>query len=203
MNTTYPSRVKSPYQSTYKKKEYKTSKHPAYEEIEKCLGRFEFSATFTEDTEAKNMFKDTPNLIAFVCTLKQGDTVIGIGRAMNALNQSNRYVEKSVQSVYNYSFLDSVSKATRILDSFSPASNVKTANSQVVEKPIVSGRVSSYKVKEISNTETEMISEKQKRYLTELIYSSDSDMEEKERLVLQLQDLSKAEASDMIQEYQR
>ncbi len=193
MNTTYKTKVASPYQPTRKTAPVTSSKHPSKEDMAKYLGRFEFSADFEVDTSTVNTFKSINNLIAIVCTLKRktdsGDyVVVGQGRAMNSLGQNNRYIEKAIKSVWNYAFLDSASKASRILDVFDSPADSKIVTS------------AGYTANDFGKPE--MITEKQRSYLLELVNTSSiiSD-EEKNHWSSTIDDLTKDEASGAIQSF--
>lgn len=203
--TNYKNKIASPYQATYKKNTSSVgNRHPAQEEIDKCVKELNFTAVFSEDKEAVAMFKDKQNLIAFVCTLKlkkaNGDVIVGQGRSMNILNQDNKYISRAVKSVWNYAFLDSVSKSARIIDAFQTEDKPISTYSKPVT---VTGPISSYKAKEYAGTDSdsEMASEKQKSYLTMLLHSNINDEEECGRLESQLYSLTKSEASEMIQSF--
>ena len=58
--------------------EYKKS--PAFEEVSKSVGTYNLTAIIREDKETLSLFKHVPGLIAFICTLKKGDDILGIGR---------------------------------------------------------------------------------------------------------------------------
>jgi hypothetical protein len=193
MTTEYHKSISSPYQSTRKTAPNISSKHPSKEDMAKYLGRFEFSADFEVDTSTINTFSSIDNLIAIVCTLKRktksGDyVVIGQGRAMNSLGQNNRYIEKAIRSVWNYSFLDSASKAGRILDAFD-----SPADSKVVTSGGYTGN---------DFGKPEMITEKQKSFLLELVNTSSTiDEDERDRWSSQVDDLTKDEASEAIKSF--
>ncbi len=191
MNTIYKTKVASPYQPTRKTTPAVTKQHPAEAEIAKCMGAYDFTAVFEKDTHAKEMFKNIPNLIAFVCTIKRGGVAIGQGKGMSVLNQANKYVEKTVQTVWNYALIDAISKTTRILDSFHSTTDFKMP--EVAPLP-------SYEIKD--SYESEMITEKQRSYLLELVNTSSiiSD-EEKNHWSSTIDDLTKDEASEAIQSF--
>lgn len=183
MNTLYKTKVASPYQPVRKTATPNVSKqHPAEPEIARCMGDYNFTALFEKDTQAYEMFKNIPNLIAFICTIKKDGIAIGQGKGMSVLNQANKYVEKTVQTVWNYALIDAISKTTRILDAF----HSTTASGD-------------YSVKE--PYESEMITDKQRSYLLELINTNVSDNEERDRWSSQISEFTKEEASEAIQSF--
>lgn len=188
MNTKYQNRVKSPYIASNKTATATVDRHFAEEELAKSIGKFDFSATFTKDDEALTMFKDTKNLIALTCTLRLGNVIIGRGRAMNILSQNNRYVGKAVQSVWNYSFLDAVSKASRIMDTLHLTSEAKPEDANVT--------TASY---EVADSTSELITDKQKSYLIELINTNIENGYERDSWISQLDEMTRSEASETIQ----
>jgi hypothetical protein len=187
MNTQYKNRVRSPYITSNKTATAVVDRHFAEEELAKSIGKFDFSATFTKDDEAVAMFKDTPHLVALVCTLKLGNVIIGRGRAMNVLGPNNKYIGKAVQSVWNYAFLDSVSKASRIMDTLHLSSEAKSE-----DKPVTT---TSY---EIADSTSELITDKQKSYLIELITTNIESEYERNSWISQLDEMTRSEASETI-----
>src|SRR3989344_3071241 len=120
---TYKSRVPSPFQVN-RSKPYQVSKtekkDTLRDEMKKLLGVYQFTATFEEDVQTANTFSQIPGIVAFICTLKMGDKVIGQGRGTTAINQINRFIVRNITFAFNASLVDAVVRSTKIQDSFRP-----------------------------------------------------------------------------------
>jgi len=153
--------------------------HPIKAEIAKHLGTFNFTATFEEDRETLEAFKNE-GLIAYRCVLTHEGKIIGIGRGLNVLGAENRYLSKCVRWAFSGALISAVSNAVKFPDlSGSPTSDFGVgANNNLA---------SSF-----------MATDKQKSYLTELI-ANIADEDERESMMSQLSTMSKEDASEAIQ----
>ena len=89
-NIAYKTRVPSPFQMTRKPQFPPIEKSDTVrDEVKKLLGTYQFNATFEEDTQTASTLKHIPGLVAFLCTIKLGETIIGQGRGTTAINQGN------------------------------------------------------------------------------------------------------------------
>jgi hypothetical protein len=171
---TYRTRPTTPYQLG-KRQPFeipREGKHPVRDEIRKNIGQHVFTATFEEDTQTIALFKHIPGLVAFVCTLKKGEAVIGQGRGTAVFNKTNRFIERTVRTAMNSSLIDAVVRS-KVMDSFQPDMAAQTF--------------------------TEPITEKQKSYLLELVQIHVPDEKERERWRSEVGELTKEEASKAIQ----
>jgi hypothetical protein len=185
MNTAYKTRVPSPFQvarKPYYQKEL--PKDTVQGEINKLLGTYQFSATFEEDTQTATTLKHIPGIIAFVCTIKKGDQIIGQGRGTSVINQNNRFIVRTIGYAFNASIVDAIVRSTKILDIFRPDAKPHSwGGADTAEDSFVG------------------ITDKQKSYLTELIQSKVTDEDEREGWMSQLGELTKEEASQAIQRF--
>jgi hypothetical protein len=184
MNTIYKNRIASPY-TPVKKDVFDVSltNHPARDVMEKSMGDYTLIASFTEDKETSLKLKHLPGVVAFICTIKNGDRILGIGRGHTVLGPQNRFVEKTVNMAFNYSIIDAVSKMTRTFNAL---------RNDLLPIPQITATIGQ-----------EMITEKQKSYLTELISINVSDEEEKDKWGSQIDELTKEEASEAIQSFKK
>lgn len=180
MNTAYKPRFASPYQVAKPSTKVKSSESPIQEEIARCTGTYNLSATFEEDKETKKVFDHVHGLVSFLCTLRNGEKVIGQGRGTSVISRANRFVERNVRFSANASLIDAIVRSTKILDTFYPDVEVQAQN---------------------QNYEFVAITEKQKKYLFELIQTNIADEEERKKIEGQLDSLSKEEASSAIQRF--
>ena len=188
MNIAYKTRLQSPYQVTTRQYYKKESKDPVREEINKLLGTYEFTAIFEEDTQTASTLKDVPGLIAFLCTIKKGDRIIGQGRGTTVINQINRFIVRTINYAFNASLVDAMVRSTKVLDMFRPdATRHPWGGSDNIDSP-----------KEPVN-----ITDKQKNYLTELIQLNVADESERDNWISQIGEFTKQEASEAIQTFAR
>lgn len=186
MNTAYKTRVPSPFQVArkpiYQKDVAKTD--TVREEVNKLLGTYQFSASFEEDSQTVSTLKHVPGLVAFLCTIRKGDQIIGQGRGTSVINQNNRFIVRTIGYAFNASIVDAIVRSTKILDIFRPDAKPHAwGGADDVEDSFVA------------------ITDKQKSYLTELIQSNVADEDEREGWLSQLGELSKDEASQAIQRF--
>lgn len=188
-NTAYKTRVPSPFQMA-RKPAYKRPEQTdtVREEMNKLLGTYQFSATFEEDTQTAATLKHIPGIIAFVCTLKKGDRVIGQGRGTTVINQVNRFIVRTINFAFNSALIDAVVRSTKILDVFRPDATPHPWNGPSVETS------DSYE-------SGENITDKQKSYLLQLIQTNVADEDERENLVAQIDEYTKEEASQAIKRF--
>jgi hypothetical protein len=159
------------------------TKHPIREEIEKHLGIYSITATFEEDAQTNTVFNH-PGLIAYLCTLKIGEKVIGQGRGMSVLSQSNRYINNSVKFAFSSALTDACVRAGKFPNAFS--------NDEAGPVPSFGMNSDSY------SAATYQASDKQKDFLQGLIDSKVDDEDEKNEMLSNLDTMSKLDASDLI-----
>lgn len=195
MNTIYKPRIASPYQAKQRDVfDISNKNHPARDLIEKMSGTYTLKISFEEDKATALQLKHS-GIVAFLCIIKKDGEVLGIGRSHSVLSPVNKYIERTVQTAFNYSFVDACSKATKILDTFQPDTVSKF---QVIKSPVVSSCIA----KETTNEpETDMMTDNQRRYLTQLIHTNIQDDEECDRWESNMSSFSKEDARDAIQTF--
>lgn len=175
MKPEYKNSVPSPFQG-------KTpTKVPVLEEITRCIGIYNITAKIEEDIQTLSLFKHVPGLIAFICTLKEGDQIIGEGRGSAVLNKMNRFVDRGVRYAFNASLIDAMVRSTKTLD----AIYLKTTQRKEVftpteenEEPDIEGRdrPAFYGDDDLPK----FASEKQKNFLKKLVNQKCKDSTKKE-----------------------
>jgi hypothetical protein len=153
--------------------------HPIKAEMAKNIGSFTFTATFEEDREAIDAFKNE-GLIAYRCILSHEGRIIGIGHGLNVLSQENRYLSKSVRWAYSGALIAAVSNAVKF--------------------PDLSGKTPDFGLSSGGDIASVfMATDKQKSYLKELIMGLQEE-DEREELLANLDTMSKEDASELIQQ---
>ena len=191
MKTAYKPSIISPYQTMQKKTfDTRDKKHPAREEIERCVGTYNLTAVIEEDIQTQAIMK-IPGLISFLCTLLKDGRVIAQGYGSSILSSTNKFFQRAVSSAFNSSLADATIRATKVLDTFRNPD--KSAISTALDE--------AYEAK--SRNEFMGITEKQKSYLHELIQINVTDEDERNRWESQINELSKDEASEAIQSFKR
>jgi hypothetical protein len=154
------------------------------EEIKKNIQTYDFSVEITEDKEALREFQNIQGVVAFKATLRRGSQVCGFGYGMAVINESNKYFIKQIAFASNSALIDSVVKASKLIDIL-PAN----FNNQQEPKELPS---SFYKIEQTDTFHP--ATDKQKNYLLQLLksnHASNSEIEE-------VYKLSKAEAAEKI-----
>ena len=99
--------------SAYKTKE---KMNPIQEEIAKNVGTYNLTAIIEEDKDTALKLKNIPNSICFLCTLKIGNEIIGIGRGSANLNRMNRGIERGVRYSFGNAIIDAIVRGVKNLD---------------------------------------------------------------------------------------
>jgi len=162
---------------------FQDDRHPVHQEILKSVGTINLTATFAEDTQTLAVFKHIPGVIAMVCTLKKDGEVIGVGRGTAVINRVNRYIEKTVRASANASLVDAIFHSTKMLDALLINAGTKTGVDEV-------GR----------QDNLNLASDKQKKYLRELVQSKTSSLSDKFQWESKIESFTREEASAAIQD---
>jgi len=195
--TAYKNRIPSPFQVS-KKKPFETKNVAESDtvrgEVNKLLGTYQFSATFEVDSQTASTLKHIPGLIAFLCTIKKGDQVVGQGRGTAVINQVNRFIVRTINFAFNAALIDAVVRSTKILDVFRPDS---------VPHPWTSTGSAPSSAYKVQDEESDIATPKQIEYLRQLIQVNVDEDDEREGMEAQLSELTKSEASKMIESFRR
>lgn len=161
-----------------------TNKSLADEEIKECIGSYSFTLIVEEDKETFSLFKN-PFIIALKCTLKQGNRVLGIGRANSILSPKNKFLKNAVLYSWSASVIDAISKG------------VKTLNNLPIKEGMANTKESNIAYSHNEN-KTKYASDKQRDFLKKLVSKcKDSNKREYENK-LQSPYLSSFECSKLI-----
>jgi hypothetical protein len=192
MKTEYRQPILSPLQvMNAKALDTQNVKHPVQEEIKKCIGTYNFTATISQDYQTLEKFRHVPGIISFICILKRDSEIIGEGRGVGVLSKINKYLERTVRYTANASFLDAVTRSLKMIDVINPSVNEEQEVNAIAEG------ISNTKV--IENIIP--ITESQKKYLSGLIQTNIKDKEELYRWRNRMSKLTKDEASKAIQSF--
>ena len=196
--TTFRRRTLSPIQphpiEVMRKKAMDTQdpEHVMRKEIQKLCGTYQFTATFSEDTDTLATFRHVPGLIAVQCLLKDKDgKPVGKGHGSAILTRINRGIERTAFICLNASFLSAANSACKVMDSL----RLDTSHEQAAPKGL--GEAYRAKQEESSNLATD----KQKSYLRELVSLNVENEAERERWEAGLDSMSKEDASEAISQF--
>ncbi|MCX6753726.1 MAG: hypothetical protein NTV03_01575 [Candidatus Nomurabacteria bacterium] len=114
------------------------NKSLAEEEIKEAVGCYTFSIEVEKDIEVLELFKN-PYVIALKCSIKQGNKLLGIGRANSFLSQRNKWVKTSTLYTWNAAFTDALSKALKLLNEL-PLKNITQKETEDITEEIDEGR---------------------------------------------------------------
>jgi hypothetical protein len=186
-NTTInKSRIASPFQQIKQDAAAMTNKN-VRDEMQRCIGTYNLSAVFEEDTQTVGTFKHIPGIVALLCTIKQGDKVLGQGRGVSLISKVNKYIDKTVKASFNSALIDGIVKSTKFLDALYPDASAESQDMGVAFKQAYG---------------FDVITDKQKSYLLSLIQNID-DEEERNRWESQVDGLTKEDANDAIKAFKR
>lgn len=118
MNTSYK-KVLSPLQPKPTKNviDVRDKRHPIHDEIQKlCSGTYDLKVSFEEDTQTLNHFPHIPGLIAILCKMSKNGQPISFGRSCCVFSRFNRYVERTISTAINGSFLSAANNATKVFE---------------------------------------------------------------------------------------
>lgn len=194
MNTaTFKPRIASPYhQQTAKKHPFDISspKHPVRVELLKNLGKINLTVNFSEDTATAGML-NIPGLIAFICRIELDNKVVALGRSNAIISETSKYFDSIIKSTRDYSLVDGIAKLVRV--------NTLRIGNQSYDK--VAMLDDAYKTRDSS--EVEMMTDKQRAFLLQLIHTNITNEDERNLRESQVDGFTRAEASRAIQSFQK
>lgn len=132
------------------------------DEIKKlCGAKYTIEVSFEEDTQTLQFFPHIRGLIAILCVLKRGGTPISFGRSCAVFSRMNKYVERTISTAINGSFLSAANNATKVFEALriSAAEEQKAENLEDINKSML-------------YQESEPASQKQKDFLLHLLKST-------------------------------
>ncbi|OGZ44273.1 MAG: hypothetical protein A2756_05400 [Candidatus Ryanbacteria bacterium RIFCSPHIGHO2_01_FULL_48_27] len=162
--------------------------HPIRREIRRLCETFNLSATFSEDTGTLSALK-TPGLIAVKCVLSKDGKPLGVGHGTAILTRINKSIERTAFICLNASFLSAANSACKVMDALR-----LDAHDQATPR----GAVEAYRAK--PEESSDLASNKQKAYLKQLINLNCAEADA-EQWMSQIDDLTKEEASGLIQRF--
>lgn len=149
-----------------------------------------FTSRFELDTETVNLFSDAKNLIAFKCTVYHPNgTIAGEGRGCANLAKNSNDENKTIKLAEKSAFLSAIIRSANISAYFTMDLDEQMSEDRVAI------------VEEESEGVAPVISERQKSYLTQLIYDNLDDQEERESALNSLPTMTRYEASEMISSF--
>jgi hypothetical protein len=170
--------------------------NPIQEEIAKNVGTYNLTAVIEEDKETLSKLKNIPNSICFLCTLKIGNEIIGIGRGSANLNRMNRGIERGVRYSFGNSIIDAIVRGVKNLDALY-FNTINKPENKIREEVDLEGRDSPAFFGE--DDMPQVATEKQLNFAKKLIANCDED--EKEQYLEQISSpyFSKFQCSELIQ----
>lgn len=170
--------------------------NPIQEEIAKNIGTYNLTAVIEEDKETLSKLKNIPNSICFLCTLKIGNEIIGIGRGSANLNRMNRGIERGVRYSFGNSIVDAVVRGIKNLDALY-FNTINKPENKIQEEVDLEGRDSPAFFGE--DDMPQVATEKQLNFAKKLISNCGAD--EKEQYLEQISSpyFSKFQCSQLIQ----
>ena len=162
MTTIYKTPTDHIYQ-TLRKDAFNTQneKNPIHQEILRQTGILNFVVELREDKDTiKDLEHITGGVVAFICFLKLGGELIGVGRSVSVIEKTTKFFQKTVTYTKNASIIDAVVKSVKILDSLHSDIKPQPNSGITLDK--------AYQVKEVESSD-DGITGKQLDYLRKLI----------------------------------
>lgn len=174
---------------------------------EKLASIYGLTASFEQDNEVIKSFDGIKGLIAFICNLYKGTQKVGEGRGAAVLKDNGNDPNKTLKMAQKSAFIDSTIRATGLSDIFtqdmetlSPekiqtypeatTSEIDNENAEILESI-------SHEYKGV-DYQPEMITEKQKKFLTTLIFDHVNGEAEQEKWLSGIDGHTKEEGSELI-----
>jgi len=161
---------------------FQDERHPVHQEVMKRVGTINLTATFTEDTPTEVILSHIPGVISFKCELRKDNQIIGVGRGSAVINRSNRYIEKTVRASVNSSLVDAIYHFIKL-----DALHLNTSSPSGIEGGY-------------GEKESNLASDKQKKYLRELVQSKTNSLSDKFSWESKIESFTREEASVAIQD---
>lgn len=171
-------------------------KNPIHQEILRQTGTLNFVVEIREDKETvKDLEHISGGVVAYICYLKLGSELIGVGRSVSVIDDKNtKYFQKNVTYTKNASIIDAVVKSVKILDSLH--SDIKPQSNSGIKLKLDE----QFQVKEVESSEGS-ISQPQKKYLLKLIHSNIVENNERDVWKNKINKFTKNQASDAIKKF--
>ena len=181
---------------------------------ERLCSLYQLTATFENDRETSELFKSTPGLVCFICTLRRPDgSIAGQGRGSYLASKCNGDINKCLKMAEKSSAICATLRAVGISSFFSQdveamsAADIQTYgedkpdNSPSEESNDWSGipdcNNSSVQTKNTDN-HLSSITPKQKTFLTSLAYEHMNNEKDREEFLASLDGMTREDASDSI-----
>ena len=185
MEKTYNQNIVSPFQPQMKQPsnviDIRDKNHPVRDEIRKlCNAKYSIQVSFEEDTVTLNSFSHIPGLVSILCRFTNKDgQIIAYGRSCAVFSRMNRYMERTISTAINGSFLSASNNAIKIFEA------LRMNESEQVDKPV-------------QYEESDLATPKQKSYLITLLEKLPSSERERWQREINNSLLTRLEASDKI-----
>ncbi len=167
---------------------------------EKLSSIYGLIATFERDGNAIEMLNGVKGLVAYVCTLKRDNDVVGQGRGADTLDRNGNDPNKTIKMAQKRAYVDAVIRTTGLSDIFTQ--DLEDMNSGDMEAEDYGDNLFVQCIdeseREARDDFSEGITERQKNFLTELIFQKIDDEDERERRLGEIACLSKSDAHENI-----
>lgn len=170
---------------------------------EKLSSIYGLIATFERDGNAIEMLNGVKGLVAYVCTLKRDNDIVGQGRGADTLGRNGSDPNKTIKMAQKRAYVDAVIRTTGLSDIFTQDLEDMNLVDGVKESDNDDSFIqfADETVREEPDNFQEGITERQKNFLTELIFQKIDDEEERERRLGEIACLSKSDAHENISRF--
>lgn len=180
----------SPYSKIQKTTDLMTKNKMTLEEaIKSKLGTVTITAEVLEDIDTINTLQ-IPNMIAFMCKVSVNGRIVALGRGSSIVTPTRKVIEYLVGSASSSAMIDGLVRCAKSIDSLNMTT--KNPNSRPPELKA-----------HYEEPQSDPVSERQLSYLRQLINVNVHDEDERENRLSSLEQLTKEEASDMIEKFRQ
>ena len=167
---------------------------------EKLASIYQLVATFVKDKETMESFRGINGLVAYVCNLTRNNGLVGQGRGAAILKDNGNDANKTIKMSQKSAFIDGVIRSTGLSDIFTQdienMATTSTDNASEDENKQLLAEIPSKQYG--ANYQPEMITEKQKKFLTTLIFEHVNGEKEQEKWLSGIDGYTKEEGSELI-----
>ena len=166
---------------------------------EKLASIYNLTAVFERDDNALEMLSGVKNLVAFVCILTKNGVIVGQGRGADTLERNNNDANKTLKMAQKRAYIDAVIRTTGLSDIFTQ--DIEDINLEEISEGGNNSQQNCLPEKKLcieNPTKENMITEKQRNFLVDLIYQKTVNEEDRERELAMIDGLSKYDASELI-----
>lgn len=164
---------------------------------EKLSSIYNLTSIFEKDIETLEMLGNVDGVVCYVCNLKSNNgNIVGQGRGSDSLDKNNGDYNKTIKMAQKRAYVDAIIRTTGLSDIFTQ--DVEDATNREFLNENNEIFINSQQDNVSNDFEQDVITNKQRNLLSKLILEKFPEEDEQEEKLSMLDNLSKQEASSMI-----